>query len=63
MKIVKDFKRGEQIPSDAKFISSREYIKTEYYDGGHPQEWDTRVVEQYWIDTYEVFLLDNVSGK
>ena len=63
MKIVKDFKRGEPIPNDAKFISSREFIKTEQYDDGHPQDWGTRIIEQYWIDTYEVFLLDNVSGK
>lgn len=38
MKVVKDFKRGETIPSNSKFISSREFIKTEQYDGGHPQE-------------------------
>lgn len=61
MKIVKEFKRGELIPNDAKFISSREFVRTEDYDGGHPQEWDTRIVEQYWIDTYEVYLLANVS--
>lgn len=63
MKIVKDFKRGEPIPNDAKLISSRKFVRTEDFDGGHPQEWDTRVVEEHWIDTYEVFMLENVSGN
>lgn len=55
MKIVKDFKRGNPVPDNAKYLSSREYIRTEYYDGGHPQDWDERVAERYWIDTYEVY--------
>lgn len=54
MKIVKDFKRGTPIPDNAKFISSRLFTRTEDYDGGHPMEWDTRIVEQCWIDTYEI---------
>jgi len=53
--IVKDFKRGAEIPDGSRHISSRRFVRTEDYDGGHPQEWDTRIIEDYWIDTYEVF--------
>lgn len=56
VKIVKDFKRGDKIPIGSKFLSSRQYTKTESYDGGHPYEWDERIVDQYWIDTYEVYI-------
>lgn len=55
IKIVKDFKRGQDIPVSARYLSSRLYTRTEQFDGGHPQEWDTRIAEQYYIDTYEVF--------
>jgi hypothetical protein len=55
IKIVKDFKRGQEIPATAKYLSSRLYTRTEQFDGGHPQEWDTRIAEQYHIDTYEIF--------
>jgi hypothetical protein len=53
-KVVKDFKRGDPIPENSKYLSSRLYRKTEHYDDGHPQDWGTRVVEEYYIDTYEI---------
>lgn len=56
MKFIKDVKRGETIPSDAKFISSRLFTKIEDYDDGCPTQMGpaTRIVEEYWIDTYEI---------
>lgn len=58
-KIIKEFKRGESIPADAKYLSSRLFTKTEHYDDGHPQDWGTRIVDQYYIDTFEVVINDN----
>jgi len=55
-KIVKDYKRGDPIPADSKYLSTRLYRKTEDYDDGHPMECGTRIVEEYYIDTYEVYL-------
>lgn len=63
MKTVKDFKRGEEIPDSAKFISSRPHTKTEDFNGGHPLEMDTRIVEQYYIDTYEVFSVESKNKE
>jgi hypothetical protein len=57
-KIVKEFKRGEPVPADAVYISSRlhqiiETITDEFICSSY--DYDI-VKEEYWIDCYEVLV-------
>lgn len=56
IKVVRDFKRGEAIPVNSKYLGSRLHKKTETHEDHFVMSSYTYevIVEEYYIDTYEV---------